>query len=263
MSREPKAEAGASRRLWWIARGANCLLAASALGWVVSIVPNLTDPTVSRVARQIAAGENYDAPLLRRIVAANLPSAQRSCEPRALRELLVLQLSAADMTVRGTDLTEADADIDAVQQMSKILLGCTPTESLGWLGAYWVGARQDGLTARTVALLDKSYRLAPHEVWLQMMRLPLAFRAFEALPSALTDAAIQDFNDVFHDRLYPSAAALYIKSPAAVRGRLLDLTCDVSEREKLAFWYLVRNAGGKIPPRCYPADGRPRYLLDN
>lgn len=64
-----------------------------------------------------------------------------------------------------------------------------------------------------------------------MLRVPLAFRAFEALPSALTDAAVQDFNDVFHDRLYPGAAALYVKSPASARGRLLDLTCDMSERE--------------------------------
>jgi len=264
MSREPKAaEAGASRRPRWLARGANCLLAASALAWALSTLPDLTDPTVSRVARQIAAGESYDAPLLRRIVAANLPAAQHQCEPKALRELLVLQLSAADMTVRGTDLTQADADVDAVQRMSRILLGCAPTESLGWLGAFWASSRQDGLTARTVALLGQSYRLAPHEVWLQMMRVPLAFRAFDALPTALTDATVQDFNDVFHDRLYPSAAALYVKSPASARGRLLDLTCDVSEREKLAFWYLVRNAGGKIQHRCYPADDRPRYLLEN
>ncbi|MET4389260.1 hypothetical protein ABIB73_005029 [Bradyrhizobium sp. F1.4.3] len=239
------------------------MLAASAIAWVASTVPNLTDLTVSRVARQIAAGESYDAPLLRQIIAANLPAAQRQCEPKALRELLVLQLSAADMTVRGTDLAQTDADVDAVQRMSRILLGCAPTESLGWLGAFWAGSRQDGLTARTVAFLGQSYRLAPHEVWLQMMRVPLTFRAFDALPPTLTDAAIQDFNDVFHDRLFPSAAALYVKSPTSARSRLLDLTCDVSERERLAFWYLVRDVGGKIQHRCYPADDRPRYLLDN
>lgn len=82
--------------------------------------------------------------------------------------------------------------------MSRILLGCAPTESPRWLGAFWAGSRQNGLAARTVALLGQSYRLAPHEVWLQMLRVPLAFRAFEALPSALTDATAQDFNDVFY-----------------------------------------------------------------
>lgn len=130
----------------------------------MSIVPKLSDPTVSRVARQIAAGESYDAPLLRRIVATNLLAAQHASEPKALRELLVLQLSTADMTVRGTDLTQADADIDAVQRMSRILLARAPTESLRWLGAFWAGSRQNGLTARTVAFLGQSYRLAPHEV---------------------------------------------------------------------------------------------------
>lgn len=74
----------------------------------------------------------YDGPLLRRIVRANLPAAQRACEPKALRELVVLQLSAADMTVRGTDFTKADADVDAARRMSRILLACAPTESLGW-----------------------------------------------------------------------------------------------------------------------------------
>lgn len=73
-------------------------------------------------------------------MAANLPAAQHTCEPKALGKLLVLQLSAADMTVRGTDLTQADADIDAVRQMSRILLGCAPTESLRWLGAFWAGS---------------------------------------------------------------------------------------------------------------------------
>lgn len=263
MSREPKAEIGAFGGSRWLARGANCLLAAAGLAWAALIVPNVTDPTVSRVARQIAAGENYDPPLLRQIVTANLPSAQRQCEPKALRELLVLQLSAADMTVRGTDLAQADADVSAVQRMSKILLACAPTESLGWLGAFWSGSRLDGLTAKTVTSLSQSYRLAPHEVWLQLMRLPLAFRAFEALPPALADAAIQDFNDVFHDRLFASAAALYVQAPAPARSRILELTCDVSELERLAFWHLVRNAGGKIQHRCYPPDDRPRYLLDN
>lgn len=69
-------------------------------------------------------------------MATNLPAAQHTREPKALRELIVLQLSAADMTVRGTDLTQADADIDAVRRMSRILLGCAPTESLRWLGAF-------------------------------------------------------------------------------------------------------------------------------
>lgn len=263
MSRAPKDGVDASRGSRWLARGANCLLAASALAWAVSTFPNLTDPTVSRVARQVAAGESYDAPLLRRIVTENLPAAERACEPKALRELLVLQLSSADMTVRSTDLTQADADVDAVQRMSRSLLRCAPTESLGWLGAFWAGSRQDGLTARNVAFLGESYRLAPHEIWLQMIRVPLTFRAFDALPAALTDAAIQDFNDVFHDRLFPSAAALYVKAPASARSRLLDLTCDLSERERLAFWHLVRDTGGKIQHRCYPVDDRPRYLLDN
>ena len=231
--------------------------------WAVSALSTLTDPTVSRVARQVAAGENYDAPLLRRNVKENLPAAERACEPKTLRELLVLQLSSADMTVRGTDLTQADADVDTVQRMSRTLLRCAPTESLGWLGAFWAGSRKDGLTAKNIAFLGESYRLAPHEIWLQMMRVPLAFRAFEALPPALANAAIQDFNDVFHDRIFPSAAALYVKAPASARGRLLDLTCDLSERERLAFWHLVRDVGGKIQHRCYPVDDRPRYLFEN
>ena len=261
MSRAPRK--GASRAWQWLARGASFLLGASALTWAASVLPNLTDLSVSRVAGQIAAGESYDAPLLRQIVQANLPAAQRQCDPKALRELLVLQLSAADMTVRGTDLAQADSDVDAVQRMSRSLLACAPTESLGYLGAFWSAVRQEGMTARTLALLGQSYRLAPHELWLQLMRLPLAFRAFQALPPELTDGAVQDFNDVFHDRLSGSAAALFVQSPASARSRLLDATCDLSERERMAFWYLVRAAGGRIQHRCYPPDDRPRYLLDN
>jgi hypothetical protein len=38
----------------------------------------------------------------------------------------------------------ADADVAAVDQLSRALLACAPTQSSGWLGAYWADIRRNG-----------------------------------------------------------------------------------------------------------------------
>jgi hypothetical protein len=60
-----------------------------------------------------------------------------------------------------------------------------------------------------LSLLDRSYRLTPLEAWLQLIRAPIALRAFEALSPALQSDALNDFEDIFRAQLFPSAAILF------------------------------------------------------
>ena len=117
--------------------GAKIIFAAGALVWATWTFPDIGDPAVPLVAAGLARGEKYDPALLRGMIAANLPAAQRQCSSKTLRELLLLHIGVADETVRSADLQQADTDVAGVNALSKALITCAPTESLGWLGMYW------------------------------------------------------------------------------------------------------------------------------
>lgn len=248
-------------RRQWLARGINLLLATAALAWTFSAFPSISDPAAAKVAGGIARGENYDPAMLRQIVASELPSAERFCNWKSLRNLLILQFGAANDTVRSVDLGQADLDIAAVNTISRALLGCAPAESIGWLGVYWSAIRQEGFGPRAAGYLAQSYRTAPHEAWIQLIRAPLALRSYDALSPELKQAAVTDFEDVFRANLFPSAALL-LKAATTARTALLDKTCESPEHERLVFLHFADEAGLTIHHRCYPADDRPGYMRD-
>jgi hypothetical protein len=245
-----------------LVQGLNIVLVAGSLAWVTFVFPDIADPAILRVAGRLAQGEKYDPFLLRDIIAGNLPAARRQCNATSLRQLLLLQIAVADETVRSTDLQQADVDVAGVGTVSKALVMCAPTESVGWFGMYWSDIRQEGFGPRAVALLAQSYRMAPHEAWIQLIRAPLALRSFNALPPDLKDGAVQDFQDIFRSRLFPSAAALYQAATANAQTTLLDQTCALPEAERLLFLHFVTEIGLKIRHHCYPSDDKPAYMHD-
>ena len=242
-------------------RIASVLFAVTALVWAVTVFPNLSDPEIPRIAERVARGEKYDPDLLRRILAGNLQAGQQQCNTKTLRELLVLQIAAADESVRGSDLQQGDRDIAAVDTVSKSLLACAPAESLGWFGLYWSSIRQEGFGPRAASYLAQSYRLAPHEAWIQLIRAPLALRSFEALSPALKEAAAQDFEDILRAQLFPSAAMILKTGPAA-RAALLERTCKLPENERLLLQHFVVEAGSNIRHHCYPSSDQPSYMRE-
>lgn len=260
MSRAPSAEPPAlsSRPAFrWVLRGSTAALAVVALAWVLSVVPDVTNPAVPQIAGRVARGERYELDRLRLIVADNLPSARRLCSAKTLRELLVLQLAIADETTRAGDLKQSDIDAAAVGSTSRALLACAPTEGLGWFGSYWAEIRQVGFGPRTEQLMELSYRFAPHEAWLQLIRGPLALRVYNAASPTLRDHAVQDFADIFQARLFPSAAAIYQAAAANARPALLDRTCNAPDIDRELLMHFVTEKGLPLDHHCYPFEERP------
>ncbi|QFI72351.1 hypothetical protein F8237_08115 [Bradyrhizobium betae] len=267
MSREPSsttappAEAAGSA-FRWLLRGSTVALSAVALAWIISVAPDATDPAVPQIAGRVSRGERYELDRLRRIVEGNLPAARRLCSAKTLRELLLLQLAIADESTRAGDLRQADIDADGVEATSRTLLACAPTEGLGWFGAYWAEIRQAGFGPRTAGLLGLSYRFAPHEAWLQLIRAPLALRVFTAATPELKNYAAQDFADLFQARLFPSAATLYQAAAAAARPELLERTCGAPQIDRELLMHFVTEKGLQIRHRCYPFEDRPDHLKE-
>ncbi|WP_456621607.1 MULTISPECIES: hypothetical protein [unclassified Bradyrhizobium] len=175
---------------------------------------------------------------------------------------MLLQLAVADESTRSGDLKQADVDTEAVTSSSRALLLCAPSEGLGWLGAYWSAIRQEGFGPHAATLLGLSYRFAPHEAWLQLIRAPLALRVYGALSPELKASAAQDFTDVFSARLFPSAAALYQTAAAGARAELLNRTCGAPEIDRELFRRYVTEKGLQLRHPCYPSDDRPAHMRD-
>jgi hypothetical protein len=242
--------------------GSNITLAVCALAWVANVAPSLTSLAIPQIAGRISRGERYDLDQLRQIIAENLPAARGQCSIKTMRELLLLQLAVADESTRSGGPKQADADTEAVASASRGLLLCAPSEGLGWFGSYWSAIRQEGFGPRTAAFLDLSYKFAPHEAWLQLLRAPLALRVYGALSPELKSSAIQDFADVFTARLFPSAAALYQAAAAGARTELLDRTCEATEIDRELFRRIIADKGIQLRHPCYPSDERPAHLRD-
>ncbi|WP_375310690.1 hypothetical protein WHZ77_26670 [Bradyrhizobium sp. A5] len=258
----PVARRRSERTHRWVLLGSNITLAVCALAWVAYVTPNLTSPAIPQVASRISRGERYDLDQLRQIIAENLPAARKQCSVKTMRELLLLQLAIADEATRSGDLKQADTDTGAVAASSRALSLCAPSEGIGWLGSYWSAIRQDGFGPRTATFLGLSYKFAPHEAWLQLIRAPLALRVYGALSPELKTSAVQDFDDVFRARLFPSAAALYQAAAASVRTELLDRTCGATEVDRELFRRFITDKGFQLRHPCYPSDERPAHLRD-
>ncbi|MEY9128550.1 hypothetical protein ACVIWV_005550 [Bradyrhizobium diazoefficiens] len=70
-SAEPPAQQPAGSAFRWLLRGSTIALAAVALVWVASVVPDVTNPAVPQIAGRVARGERYETDRLRRIPAGH------------------------------------------------------------------------------------------------------------------------------------------------------------------------------------------------
>jgi hypothetical protein len=97
---------------------------------VVSVSANISDPAIPKIARRVAREESYEPALLRRIVTESLQSAQRLCNSRSCANCSFRTLEQRRAGF-DPDLRQADPDIANIDQMSKALPGCAPTDSIG------------------------------------------------------------------------------------------------------------------------------------
>jgi hypothetical protein len=177
----------------------------------------------------------------------------RLCDVKGRRNALLIQLRVASSSIEKADLSHLDQDVGDVAGLSKELLVCSPSDGFAWLGLYWAEIHSSGAGPKAWSYLAQSYRFAPHEAWIQLIRATLVLRSGPAIPDALRPSAVADFDDIFHARLYPSAAVIYKSSSAQMRTVLLDQTCGYPSEPRAVFLHYVKEQGLSIEHRCYPA----------
>lgn len=240
--------------LW---RAVTLAVAVFALFWAAAISKALPTRNLLGLAQGVQLGQVYPSRDLKLVLAE---TSDGDCRVEVRRSALLLNLLLFDRENRGDAATiegePLGARLQATRSAAKALLECAPSDGLGWLALYLTSIRQSGFGPDAVAELAATYRNAPHEAWLQTLRLPAVLAVYQALPPQLQQMAIGDFNDLLSGGMLKAVASLIAGSPRAMRETLLDQVCSVSRVQQA----VVNNELEKLSQpvaRCSSASSLP------
>jgi len=236
----------------------NAVLVVMALVWLTSVASYTFRPTLQDIASHLMRGERYDSAALDRIVTRVRTDAHGLCDPKLRRNVLLIQLRLLSNAFEAGDAAAMDTRLPNVTDAARQLIGCSPSESIGWLALYWAETRTLGFGPNAISYLTQSYAFAPHEMWVQLFRAPLALRAYNFLPEKLRQQTLDDFVDIVGARQLPTAVVIYQGTPAATRAVLLDKMCSQPEEVRQVFRRYAQDRGLVISHPCFPVSASQR-----
>ena len=236
----------------------NAVLVVVALVWLVSVASYAFRPTLRDLASHLMRGERYDNEALEDIVARVGGDAGGLCDPKLRRNVLLIQLRLLSNATEAGDSAAMDLRLPNVTDSAKQLIACSPSESIGWLALYWAEIRTFGFNASAISYLTQSYAFAPHEMWVQLFRAPLALRAYGFLPEKLKQQTLEDFDDIIAARQLPTAVVIYQAASAATQAVLLGQMCSQPSEVRLVFRRYAQDRGLTVSHPCFPASASQR-----
>ncbi len=243
--------------LWRVTSAA---LAGFALLWAGTIVATLPPRGLLGMAQGVQLGQVYPLDEVSTVLAA---TSTTDCRVEVRRSALLLNMLLFDGENRGDPAAivgkPSGSRLATARAAAEALLKCAPSESLGWLVLYLTSIRQSGFGPDAVAELSAAYRNAPHEAWLQALRLPVVLPVYHALPLPLQRMAMDDFDDLLSAGMHKAVASLIAGSPLAMKDALVARLCS-SPRDQQA---VVANELERLRrpiARCLSAREVPAYL---
>ncbi len=228
----------------------NAVLAVLALTWLASVASYTFRPTLQDLASHLMRGERYDNAVLEQIVTRVGGDANGLCDPKLKRNVVLIQLRLLSNAIEAGDAAAMDLRLPTVTEAAKQLIACSPSESIGWLALYWAEIRTLGFSPNAVSYLTQSYAFAPHEMWVQLFRAPLALRAYGFLPEKLKQQSLDDFEDIVGARQLPTAVVIYQAASATAQPVLLSRMCHQPDEVRLVFRRFAQDRGVTISHPC-------------
>lgn len=243
-----------------IFRSASLALFAFVVWWAMTIVSTLPQPDLFGIALGIQRGQSYPTEAIRS--ALDWQATRHDCRVETRRSVLLLNLRLFDIQNGDASVSPAARDraLDATRQSALALLECAPSESLGWFALYGTSIRRSGFGPEAVAELRKAYLNAPHEAWLQAIRLPPVLSAYAGLPPDLKDRAMADIDDLLVGNEVFAVASLIAGSGRAGRDLLLVRLCEAPMGQRMLIANELQRMGAVIQHRCLPDLSRPLHL---
>lgn len=217
-------------------------LAIFGLAFGVVDYPNALRRQAMRTTyRQLVAGETLPGAFLkRRAAAAQERSGADACDGRDMLAFALIEAKLAeDALTTGANLVFGDRLTNAKARVERQIL-CSPSDGFAWFVAFWIEVMDGDLGERAWRYLDRSYRFAPREDWVALIRLPLVARLASAIPEDRLPFVLDDFEMLARHGYVAQCARLYALTPPPLRDALAARLNTLEEARKQAFNYYLR-----------------------
>jgi hypothetical protein len=202
------------------------MLVLSIFGVVFSLTSLLTATSRQverRAYRQILAGESFPIAFLAQKAQRGDEFGQSGCEGDANLALALIELKLAESSLAEGRSEGADAHLRRASSKAKGHIACSPTNGFAWFVAFWSEFLAGNLTESKWSYIDASYRFAPREAWVALIRLPLLAKMWSVVPADRRGFVLDDFEMLVNEGYASQCARLYaLASP--------DLRFDMGAR---------------------------------
>ena len=229
-----------------LARASIILFGAIAIAWAVLVIPVfLQQQKPVAMASALERGEAYDlANMLGQSGATPRLDYLGFCNAAALRaHTIILTKVLADPTVIE-NRTLQEAGWQKLHSVTRALLACSPSDSLGWLILFWLDVSKNGYTTEYGNYLQLSYQTSPNEAAVALWRNRLVLGLYDRLPSRFTDLAVPEFIKLVNtERLYAEMGDVFERAAPALQQRLVLALRTADPRPREVFERMLRDHG--------------------
>ncbi len=248
---------------YYLARVYVVLFGMAAIGWGLLTAPVFWQQAgLGHIAQHIIRGEPYNTEVLKRqIPVIDAAELSTTCRPIALWSAAIIRLRMVEQAGRSAEGKITDfAQMKELHEAILRSLSCVAAEPFLWLILYWVENRLDGFRPDHLKYLKASYQTGPHEGWVALKRIPVAFASYEKLPPDLAKDVIAEFIMLVKNEFYGQAAAIFIGPAWRLRNIILPQLATLPLRNQQAFARIVRDRDIDVRvPVIEPPDSKPKF----
>ncbi|PZA12826.1 hypothetical protein DNX69_06430 [Rhodopseudomonas palustris] len=164
-----------------------------------------------------------------------------SCDARAQRALIMLEIPLADAALRAGVAGEFDLRNGDLTSRAKKILSCAPSDSFAWLVLFGLAVQSGRLGPDAFALLERSYETSPREAWIAVRRISIAAPVASMAPEATRSKILFEFRQLVRDGYVELPARSYVRSHQGVRDFLDTEVSQLDVHSRLRFKAAVAN----------------------
>lgn len=158
-----------------------------------------------------------------------------ACDNHSQRALLLLEIPLADAALRSGSGHDFDQHTRSLEGRTRLLLSCSPRDSLAWLVAFGLEIEHGIVNNRSFELLAMSYQTSPNEAWVAVRRIAVATPLVLAAPELVRQTVLDEFQNLVRHRFIEIPAHAYLKASAPVRALLQSRIEQLDQASQRAF----------------------------
>ena len=209
-----------------------------AITWGIVTLPSFWRALpVEQVSSEILGGVAYSPQSLASLQPTidGFDSDDSNCEPKALHAAAVIALHLMEQGFTPDGLPTLDQRIDATRNAIRRSLACAPADPFLWMVLYSIETARNGFKPEYLDYIRQSYRLGPHEAWIEVKRNRVVIAIFGLLPPDIAEMAVAEFAELVQNRLYEQALDIVLGPGWPIRDRLIARLAAIEDRERTEF----------------------------